>query len=94
MTQTLTLQFSINVGPGIAITSPPPPLNVGQGQRYAHTFTVGGIAPPFVWVKTTLPAWLTLTPSADGSSAVLAGTAPATQGPSAISLSVSGQSTP
>jgi hypothetical protein len=89
MIQTLTLQFTINVGPGITFTSPPPPANVGTGQTYTHTFTVGGIAPPFTWTK-TLPAWLTLTPNADGSSAVLQGTAPATQGPASVSLSVSG----
>lgn len=92
MTQTLTLQFTINVGPGLTITSPPPPANVGAGQTYLHTFAVGGIAPPFTWTTPTLPAWLTLTPNADGSQATLEGRAPTTQGPVSVSLAVSGQS--
>ena len=72
--------------------SPPPPARVGAGQTYRHTFAVegrDGALPPFAWETPIMPAWLTLTPNADGTQAVLTGTAPAAQGEAEVSIVVS-----
>lgn len=90
-TVSAVISFEIEVQGGILVTSPPPPSVVGAGQNYTHTFAVAGVGsqPPFVWTATEpLPSWLTLTPNADGSQAVLAGTAPAVQGTYPVRLRV------
>ena len=77
-----SLPFTGAIAPAVSITTLSPLPAASANSPYSFTFAAAGGVPPYAWVATGLPTWLTLS-----STGVLTGTPPAA-GPVSFNVSV------